>query len=247
LYADFVSPNAKTVIVCPVLFGAPVFWGRHYWADSAHQWDWVQASTPLADRPSLELEVSGDVTLGDVFDAACDAWGIVPGPDQLKYEGSDRRHEFCRFAFVRADRDVDGIDAQEGYQWPSRLQVARLNGTVELVRALDITIAELIVSASLGLVEGDPLRPYVCPVRPQGIGGVTPEIVHVTIEAIRAAYGALEWLTRSDEHIVRLVSARAPELNERANEVIDEGVRIGVVIGFARWLRAKVQRRQKKH
>ena len=241
------SPNTKTVIVFPVLFSAPVYWERHYWADSAHQWDWVQASTPLADRPSLEVEVSGDVTLGDVFDAACDAWGIVPGPDQLKYEGSERRHEFCRFAFVRADRDADGIDPQEGYQWPSRLQVSRLNGAVELVRALDITIAELIVSASLGLIEGDPLRPYVYPVRPQGVGGITPEIVHVATEAIRAAYRALEGLTDGAEHVVRLVSVRAPELNERANEVIDEGVRIGAVIALARWLHAKVHGRQKKH
>ena len=86
--------------VTPVLFCAPVFWTREFWAESAHAWDWVRAETPLNEKPCVELEVSLDVTLGEVFAVACDAWGIQPGRDLLEAGGARADH-FLRFAFVR--------------------------------------------------------------------------------------------------------------------------------------------------
>jgi len=86
----------------------------------------VTAETPLDEKPQAELEISLDVTLGEIFDAACDAWAIEAGPDLLKYGGT-RAQQFVRFAFVRPDRDAAGVDVQEGYRWPSVLPVAREN------------------------------------------------------------------------------------------------------------------------
>ena len=74
-----VTTMPGTVRVRPVLFCAPVFWVPEYWAESAHACDWVQPQTPLDRKPSAELDVSLDVTLGEVFDLACDAWGMKAG------------------------------------------------------------------------------------------------------------------------------------------------------------------------
>jgi hypothetical protein len=43
-----------------VLFCAPVYWVSDYSADSAHQWDWVKAETPLDKKPTVELEIASD-------------------------------------------------------------------------------------------------------------------------------------------------------------------------------------------
>ncbi len=74
----------------PVLFCAAVFWTPDFWSKSTHAWDWVQAETPLDEKPWAELEISIDVTLGEVLEAACDAWGIEAGPDLLKHGGTAR-------------------------------------------------------------------------------------------------------------------------------------------------------------
>ena len=71
---DQVMSATGTIRVAPVLFCAPVFWEREYWSEAAHAWDWVRPETPLDQKPFAEIEVSLDVTLGEVFAAACDAW-----------------------------------------------------------------------------------------------------------------------------------------------------------------------------
>jgi hypothetical protein len=71
--------DAGTIVVRPVLFCAPVFWSHYYWADSAHIWDDIRPDTPLDGKPTAELEVGLDATLGDVVGASLDAWGITRG------------------------------------------------------------------------------------------------------------------------------------------------------------------------
>ena len=110
--------------VTPVLFCAPVLWIRDFWSESTHRWDWVRAETPLVHKPWVELEIGLDAPLGDVFAAACDAWQIDPGLGMVA-QHTTREQQFCRFAFVRSQRDSDGIDAQEGYRWPRTLPIAR--------------------------------------------------------------------------------------------------------------------------
>jgi hypothetical protein len=44
-----------------------------------------------------------------------------------------RESEFFRFAFVRLERDANGVSAQEGYRWPSTQPIAREDGSVEQV------------------------------------------------------------------------------------------------------------------
>jgi len=229
--------------VSPVLFCAAVFWEREYWSESTHAWDWVKAETPLDAKPWADLKVSLDVTLGEVFDAACDAWGIRAGADLLKHGGT-RAGQFVRFAFVRADPDAAGVDVHEVYNWPSVLPVARASGTVELVPALEITYRELLTSSSLGLLEGDVTRPYVHPVIPQGDSAPAIEAARLTVEAIRTAYGAVDDAVGYAEHTIRLLRASLPEIHRVADEGVDEGIRVGAVLAFLGWLRRKVRRRR---
>jgi hypothetical protein len=199
--------------VTPVLFCAPVFWTPEFWLQSARGWDWVQPETPFDEKPWADFEISLDVTLGEVFDVACDAWGIQAGPDLLEQSGT-RAYQFVRFAFVRSDQ-ASARDAEDRYEWPSALPVARENGRVELVPALEITYRELLASSSLGLVEGDVTRPYVDPVIPQGETERVIEVARLTIEAIRAAYGAADDALGYADHTIRLIRASLPERTEQ--------------------------------
>jgi hypothetical protein len=237
-----VSIGNGLVRVTPVLFCAAVFWERAYWSESTHQWDWVTPETRLREKPCVELEVSLDTTLGEVFDAACDEWGIEAGPDLIE-RGGTRANQFVRFGFVQPKRDADGVDAQEGYRWPSTLPVGRENGTVEQVPALKVTYRELLASSSLGLVDGDVTRPYVHPVIPQGGAGTVVEVGRLTAEAIRAAYGAVDQSVGYAEHTVRLIRASLPAVHQTVDQAVDEGIRAGAFIAFVRWLRQKFRRR----
>ena len=239
--------------VRPVLFCAPVFWMREFWSESTHDWDWVRAETPLGQRPWVELEVSLDVTLGQVFAEACDAWRITAGPDMAE-QRTTREQQFVRFAFVQPDRDARGVDAQEGYRWPSTLPVARENGTIEQVPALEITYLELLASSLLGLLKGDVTQPYVHPVIPQGPAGDLVEPLRLTLEAIRAAYTQIDHRFGLAVHTIRLVDASRPDAERIASKTVDDGEKIGDAIAsfgsifaLGKWLLKKLRRRQARN
>jgi hypothetical protein len=116
----------------------------------------------------VRLDTSLDVTLGEVIEAACDAWRIEPGSEMEEY-GATRRGQFHRFGFVNVERDAHGGDEQWGYRLPSELPIARESGTVERVPAMEITYRELLASSSLGILTDDVSRPYVHPVQPRAI------------------------------------------------------------------------------
>jgi hypothetical protein len=234
--------TSQTIRVRPVLFCAAVFWTPDFWSKSTHAWDWVQAETPLDEKPWAELEISVDVTLREVLEAACDAWGIEAGPDLVKHGGT-RASQFVRIAFVRPERDVDGVHAQEAYRWPSVQPLARANGTVESVPALDLPYRDLLASSQLNLIAGDVTRPYVHPVIPQGDAGTVIEIAKLTAEAVRAAYGAVDASVGYAEHTIRLIRSSVPEVHRTADAVVDEGIRVGFIITLVHWLRGRVRRR----
>jgi hypothetical protein len=233
------------IYVRPVLFCAPVFWTLEFWSESTHAWDGVRPETPLDQKPWAELEVSLDVTLGEAFGVACDAWGVELGPD-ARHHGTRRIDQFQRFAFVRPDQDAAGVDARESNRWPARLSIAREDGAAELVQGVEVTFRELLASSSLGLIEGDVTRPYVHPVMPQGDVGPAIEAARLTIEAIRAAYSAVDDATDYAEHTIRLVRTSLPQVHDAANTVVDEGIRIAAVVAFVHWVRKKLRRRRSR-
>jgi len=244
-YDPGVTFKHGTILVKPVLFCAPVFWTTEFWSPPTHAWDWVAPETPLAEKPWVELEVSLDVKLGEVFEAACDAWGITAGPDLVRYEGT-RSQQFQHFAFVRSEEDAQGLDATTGSRWPTALPVARQSGSVEVVPALGVSYRELLASSALELIRGDVKRPYVHPVMPQGEPGQALEVLRVTADAIKAAYAGVDDAVGYAEHTIRLVRASFPEMHRKADAVVDEGIRIGAVLGFAEWLRRKRRRRRSR-
>lgn len=222
-----------------MLIAAPVPWTPDFWADSANAWGWVTPETPLDAKPWAELEVSLDVTLVEVCEAACEAWGIKLG--NPRYE-TTLRNQFQRFAFVRRS-DEDGVAEQRRYEWPDKLPIAREDGTVELVFGGDVTYRELLASSSLGLIEGDVRRPYVDPVIPQGELETAVELTRHTVEAIRAAYSGVEETASSyAEHTLRLIRASFPDTHRVAGEVVDDAVRVFFLVGAYRWLRKKLRR-----
>jgi hypothetical protein len=243
--SERVTERNGIIVVRPVLVRAPVFWTLRFWAQSAHILDDVYPETPLDQKPLAELDVSLDVTLREVFEMTCDAWGLKLGPDRNE-RGGELATEFHHFGFVHPDRDSDGVEPGVVNRWPSSLPIAREGGETELVPALEVTYRELLVSSSLGLLDGDVTRPYIDPVRPQGDFGLVAEVARLTIDATRAAYAAVDESIGYAEHTIRLVSVFLPKIDRVAGQVIDEGVRIGVVIAFVQWIRGKLRRRRSR-
>ena len=194
----------------PVLYTAPVFWTIDYWSESAKQWDGIKAATPLADRPSVEIQAGLNATLVDILEAACYGLEIGPGPEMINH-GLTPRSEFYRFAFVEPEEDKYGIDPQSGYAWPSQLPAPDIDGNISLIPAKNVTVRQLMAASQLGLIRGDVTRPYVYPVRPQGSGQVVVEISTIAPEIVRAALHAVAgienanvWLINGGEKVLHL-------------------------------------------
>jgi len=193
---------------------------------------WVAPETPLVEKPSAEFEVSLDVTLGEVLEVAGDAWGMRPGPGQFKYGTGPVRP--VRFGFVRPD-DASGVDSQIGYTFPRSLPVVKEDGTAELVLGSDVTFRELLVASRLGLLKGDVTRPYLHPSIPQGVG-LEGELARLTIEAIQAAYRAVDTDVGFAEHTLRLIQTSWPSIKHTAGAVVNEEERVGTAVWPLPWV-----------
>ena len=99
--------------------------------------------------------------------------------------------------------------------------------SVEQVPGPEVTYRELLVTAELGLIEGDVTRPYVHPVAPQGDVDQIIEAARLTAEAIRAAYEALPPIGDAAERVIRFIRASSPP----AKEAVDDAVRVAFVLG----------------
>jgi hypothetical protein len=242
-YACSVDVNGEpggttgTVTVNAVLFCAPVEFSKNFL--TTHDWDWVEADMPLADKPTATMDVPLDATLAEVIDCATTGWGLVPGK-HLREIGSTRTSQvIAKVAFVRA-----GEEAPEGgsrREWTYFLPVARLDGAVEQRAWVDVTYRELLAASSLGLVRGDVTRPYVHPVPPQGDPAAILEVGRLAVDAIRAAYDALPD-ARGVEHGVRLVEASLPP----TRHLIDDAMRVAFVGGTIRAAWRRLKRRSKR-
>jgi hypothetical protein len=105
-----VTGPSSLIRVTAVLVRAPVFWYPEYWSEESHAWDWVTYETPLSERPWASFDVSPDVTLGELFDAALGAWNIRFGPGAFRYENPERpANEVNNFGFVQPELDAQGL------------------------------------------------------------------------------------------------------------------------------------------
>jgi hypothetical protein len=212
-------PNDRAgLVVRPVLFCAPVWWTPDFW--STHAWDDIDAAGPVSDKPSAEIEAPLDATLAEVVDAAAEAWGLIP---ISKHPASPSRmsEEMFRLGFVR-EEDVGGTPLGMSNRWSWAVPIAKRDGSVQRVPWQRITLRELLVSSSLGLIDGDVTRPYIHPVRPQGGPGEIGEAVHVAAETVRAAYDALPAVVDATAHGLRVLSASAGSVNHAIGKAAQE-------------------------
>ncbi len=176
-------------------FYEPEFW-------NTHRYDSVDANGPYADKPKVVLSASYDHTLGEVIDRAADAFDVRPGPDQEKFLIERVSQSMARMGFYLPE-DEEGLDSSRVFRWPYLLDIAKETGEVTRVPWHEVTYRELLASAELGLIEGDPSRPYIWGWRPQGSTEVV-EAAKVTIEAIRIAYSHLPQAQDAVDNAMRL-------------------------------------------
>ena len=234
--------DSATIIVRPVLNSPPVFYGPHWWSESAHQWEGRISVGVVGDKPSATLEVSLDVVLAEVLDRACDAWGFSAGPDQTQDSGHSVYH---RVGFVLPRYETEPITAAESYMWGSRFNVMLEDGSEEHLTAHEVTYRQLLVASALGLIEGDVTRPIIQPSMPQGAGVPLSELVQLGADAARIAYAEVDRFFGASDHLVRVIAAATPTANRVADDVVDEGTRVAAVFAFVQGLRKHLARNDK--
>jgi hypothetical protein len=144
---------------------------------------------PWDELPQTTVAATPDERLRDVLRRAADRIGVRLTADAMdahrrgadesvgSFPSEHAAHHLVYVGFWRPDDD-DLIDAGEGAP-AMRRRLVRLETTVLIVRddagravwrrpGLDATVAELLDAHAAGLLEGDPLRPYLIPSTPQG-------------------------------------------------------------------------------
>ncbi len=185
------------ITVYPTLLMGPVFFNDADWELSAREWKEIKPQTFLADRPTVTLRVDATSTLGDALDSACDVLAIFAGDAQSPTDWTRRaarRANMLRFGFVDDRRDLDGITDVEAWSWPKDLPAPQPDGSIELICGHDVTFRQLLADAELGLLRGDPLRPYVFLGRAQGMGQFALETLHFAADSVQAALAAADLL-----------------------------------------------------
>lgn len=116
---------------------------------------------PYEQRAKVNVTVGGDTRLGSVIDEAAERFGVWSKSEQRiseqvhcvawfrEEDTSGMEYDFARWSAVVRTVDAAGA-ASWALRWPH------------------VTIDELLASHEVGLLDGDPLRPYFWPVIPQG-------------------------------------------------------------------------------
>lgn len=203
--------------------------------------------TPSADLEQTTVRAQPDMPLREVLRRACDQLGITLTTMAREAEESYLRDEgieagelhvadkLVYIAFRRSDDD----DVLEAGEFRTLRRDQRMTSTVAIVRdaegravwkrpGLEATMAQLLDAAAVGLVEGDPLQPYLIPSIPQGDPGLLGEwkafaeslrVLWVVIEAMAAVGGALQLLellkNRRSTRVPEIVEKEAPGWTER--------------------------------
>lgn len=186
------SQEDSLAVTVALAYG-PTWYTLGWWSPSSHEHDHLgHESVPWSDMPQAVVNASPDDTLAVVLDRAGEALGIEPGPDAFKHAppGHSRMglaSMLWHIGFYRP-ADEDGFNIPESYRWKNCLPVADVAGNVTYHPCQQITYRQLIVSERLGVIDGDVMRPYICPSMPQGdIQGIT-EVARVTAEVAKLAW-----------------------------------------------------------
>lgn len=126
----------------------------------------------------LKVEVAADRTsrLGEIIGAAADAVGISIRGECLP----------DRLTGVVFYQPADDLEFQHRAEpWPRTIRLADAEGAPSWYALWSaVTVGELLHASDSGLVEGDPLRPYLWPVVPQS------ELVQTAIESLPFLWAA---------------------------------------------------------
>lgn len=144
--------------------------------------------TPWSELPHVGVRATADDTLRTVMRHACDTLGIdltemarQAEEAWLRKQGGNAVVPHVAEKLVYAGFwQPDDDDVVAGGEFPILRRDSRTNLTVVVVTdakghaiwrrpALDATMGELLQAAEAGLINGDPLRPYLVPSIPQGI------------------------------------------------------------------------------
>jgi hypothetical protein len=145
-------------------------------------------NTPYDARLKAEIETDDATTLGEIIDAAAMRFGISSPQGRV----SERLTGVVFFVPSDAERFQ-----RRDEPWPKTIRTVTPQGTPSwVVRWCDVRFGELLAASDAGMVEGDPYRPYLWPVIPQGNAGQTfldaLWSLWLNWEHLLAAYGTYE-------------------------------------------------------
>jgi hypothetical protein len=123
-------------------------------------------SLPYVERTKVELDVSPAETLYEVRRrAVTQLRPVVTGPEGYSLDSFDALY-WCWFY---EDADEHGINSVGRYQQAEDLVTVDQTGLAQWHRrAEEILYADLVRAGNQGLIRGDPLRPYIVLLYPQG-------------------------------------------------------------------------------
>jgi hypothetical protein len=215
------------------------------------------------ELPKTTVDAAPDEALRDVLRRAADQLSIRPDPSYLETMASLARRDGQPFtephvsdmlvyaAFRRDDDDEIEWEGEASDEVMRRRNV-RLQTTTLIVRddtgravwrkpGLNATYRELLDAADAGLIDGDPLRPYLIPSIPQGDLGTLGEWAHF-IDALKVIWDATEALATlggawASIELVRRVRRRRSDqaidaVNRHAASWSDRGAAPADLLGF---------------
>jgi hypothetical protein len=172
--------------------------------------------TPYADRLSVEMMVKPTETLRSVYRRAVEHFEPRPHPNGPGY--SDIM-EVVQWAWFYEPADLNGISAHTK-AWETSEDLVTIDGRNQARwnRSSDeIPFEDLVRAARHGLLRGDPLRPYLVLVLPQG-----GEAVQTAWELVQLAWAITGHILTARE-LAALLSKRLDR--RRLQKTLDEGAR----------------------
>jgi hypothetical protein len=146
-------------------------------------------SKPYGERLKLDLEVEPSESLSSVYRRAIDQLQPQVSPDSPSHPEDLLAALYWIWFYEPQDEEEDGF-ARKRYERPEDLILideqghARWHASAEQIR-----YDEIVRAAERGLLRGDPLRPYLAFLQPQGGGELK-----ATWEAVQIAWKVLEAL-----------------------------------------------------
>jgi hypothetical protein len=120
------------------------------------------------DRLAVELDVEQDESLESVYARAIDYF--EPRPDPAAPEHHGKEIDSVAFAWFYEPVDDAGLEGSgKPWEWVQDLITVDQFGSARWNRsAAEIPYADLVRAGEQGLLRGDPLRPYLMLLQPQG-------------------------------------------------------------------------------